>query len=288
MNRSALLKMFVDLYKHEHHALGDQGTYELIDRARCWDLAPVLNDGGVLLFPHGRVKDCGHHVAACVNAVLDSGADRCVFISVLHPSSDEMEHARIQVASGVDPATFASWGIQGPGIDFRDDWRNDHAPTSFRHMMAAETVRRGIPGPQVIERFPYLAGGRPDALPGIDQLAELCHDAVVVTTADSFHHGIGYGDLPEHSLPPGEDGFHLAASSIMAGCQLLQAQDYWGYNQHCVAAKSDHRDAGQVIAYLRGPLSGEILDLGSSEFGDVYEAPDPTWIATALVTYSPV
>ncbi len=74
----------------------------------------------------------------------------------------------------------------------------------------------------------------------------------------------------------------------MKGCELLGAQDYWGYNQHCVADKSDHRDAGQVLAYLKGPLRGSIIDMVSSEFGDVYDAPDPTWIAATLVTYTPI
>lgn len=279
--------MFVDLYRDEHDALGERGELELVDRGRQWDLTPVLEAGGVLLFPHGRPADCGHQVGAVVNAVLDSGADRCVFVSVLHPSSDAMEHARVRVAEGDDPSDFPMWGIQGPGLDMRDDWRNDHAPTTFRRLLAAETRRRGIAGPEVVERFPYLAGGKPDALPGIDELAALCEDAVVITTADSFHHGIGYGTPPEDSYAPEAGGFELATASILKGCELLEAQDYWGYNQHCVTDKSDHRDAGQVLAYLKGPLRGSIIDMVSSEFGDVYDAPDPTWIAATLVTYEP-
>jgi len=288
VDRAALLETFVDLYRREHDELGERGELDLLDRGREWDLAPVVEARGVLLFPHGRPADCGHQVGAVVNAVLDSGADRCVFVSVLHPSSDDMEHARIAVADGADPAEFATWGIQGPGIDFREDWRRDHAPTTFRRLMAAETKRRGIDGPEVVERFPYLAGGRPDLLRGIDELADLCEDAVVVTTADSFHHGIGYGDAPEDSYAPTDGGFELATASIDRGCALLEAQDYAGYNAHCVTAKSDHRDAGQVIAYLRGTMRGTILDMVSSEFGDVYDAPDPTWIAAALVSYQPV
>lgn len=288
MDRSQMLQTFVDLYRSEHEQLGERGTYQMLDRARQWDLQPVIDDGGVLLFPHVRPSDCGHQVAACVNAVLDSEVDRCVFISVLHSNSDEMEQARIRVANGEDPAQFETWGIQGPGIESRDDWRKDHAPSTFRHMMATETRRRGIAGPEIVERFPYLAAGRPQDLAGIDELAELCVDAAVVTTADSFHHGIGYGDAPADSYAPEEGGFELATSSIHAGCDLLERQDYWGYNEHCVSQKSDHRDAGQVLAYLRGPMRGEILDLVSSEFGDVYAAPDPTWVAGALVTYAPL
>ena len=91
MDRGALIQTFVDLYGAEHDALGEAGQLELLDRGRQWDLAPVLDQGGMLLFPHGRPADCGHQVGAVVNAVLDSGADRCVFVSVLHASSDDME-----------------------------------------------------------------------------------------------------------------------------------------------------------------------------------------------------
>ena len=287
MDRAALLKAFVDLYQSEHDVLGEDWAHQTLDDARQWNLQPVLDAGGVLLFPHVRPADCGHQVAACVNAVLDSEADRCVFVSVLHSSSQDMEDARVRVAAGEDPAQFATWGVQGPGLDGRDDWRQDHAPSTFRHLMQVETARRGITGPQVIERFPYLAGGRPDQLPGIELLADELEGAVVVTTADSFHHGIGYGDAPQDSYAADNGGFELAASSIETGAQLLEAQDYWGYNQHCVTAKSDHRDAGQVLAYLRGPMRGAILDMVASEFGDVYEAPDPTWVAGTLVTYTP-
>ena len=287
MDRAALIQTFVDLYGTEHDELGEAGNLALLDAGREWDLTPVLDAGGVLLFPHGRPVDCGHQVGAVVNAVLDSGADRCVFVSVLHASTDEMEDARVRVAAGEAPANFDTWGIQGTGLDGRDDWTRDHAPTTFRRLMAAETKRRGIAGPQVLERFPYLAGGKPSELPGIDEFAAECEDAVVVTTADSFHHGIGYGTPPHESYAPEDGGFELATESILTGCSLLEAQDYWGYNEHCVRDKSDHRDAGQALAYVKGPMRGEILDLRASEFGDVYEAPAPSWVAAALVTYTP-
>jgi len=152
-------------------------------------------------------------------------------------------------------------------------------------MIQAAADRQGVAAPRVLERFPYLAGGRPDALPGIETLAAECENAVMVTTADPMHHGIGYGDAPEASLAPDEGGYELAAASIAAGCSLLHAQDYWGYNQHCVEAKSDHRDAGQVMSLLRGPLQGQLLELLTCEFGDVYDAPPPSWVASPLIAY---
>jgi hypothetical protein len=166
-----------------------------------------------------------------------------------------------------------------------EEWRGDHALFSFRRFWELETGRRGVRGPRVIERYPYLAGGRPELLPGIEELVEIARDAVVVSTADPFHHGIGYGTPPEEALPPHEGGLERARASIEEGIAILDAGDYWAYNQHCVQAKSDARDAGQVFRYLRGPLRGTILDLTFSDAAALYNSPPPTWVAAALYAY---
>ena len=288
MERDQLQKDIIALYTREHEALGEEGTYRLLEEGRQWDLSGVLSSGGVAVFPHVGVADCGQQVAAVVHACLDSGAGRVLVVSVLHAFTDEMEAARIRVANGGDPAEEETWGIQGPGLPGREEWRYDHVLMSFRHFWKAETARRGVKGPQVIERYPYLAGGRPDLLPGIEELQEIAEDAVIVSTADAFHHGIGYGDAPENSLYPDQGGLDLARRRIDEGIGLLERGDYWGYNQHCVEAKSDARDAGQVFRYLRGPMKGEIVDLTCSDAAELYKAPAPTWVAAALVQWRPV
>jgi hypothetical protein len=251
-------------------------------------LSGTLRAGGVLVFPHAGVKDCGYQIAACVHAALDSGADRVVVISVLHAFTQEMEDARRRVAAGGDPANEPFWGIQGPGIAGREEWKNDHALYSWRHFWNAEVKRRGLASaPQVIERYPYLAGGRPDLLPGIDDLAALVKDAVIVSTADAFHHGIGYGDAPEASYEPDAAGLAHATSVLEDGIRILEAGDYAGYNAHCVVAKSDARDAGQVFRYLRGPMRGQIVDLTYTDSADLYKQPRPTWVAAALMEWTP-
>jgi hypothetical protein len=276
------------MYRREHDALGEEGTTRLLEQARQWDLAPVLSAGGVIVFPHAGVADCGHQIAAAVHACLDSGAERVLVISVLHAFTDAMETARVLVAQGEDPSQFPFWGVQGPGLEGRQEWRGDHALMSFRHFWRTETQRRGIEGPEVIERYPYLAGGKPEDLPGIAELQDIAREAVIVSTADPFHHGIGYGDPPEKSYHPHEGGLELAQRVIEEGIELLERGDYWGYNQHCVEAKSDARDAGQVFRYLRGPLKGEILDLTHSDATELYAAPPPTWVAGALIAWQPL
>jgi hypothetical protein len=288
LDRDKLRSDIQRLYRDEHLALGREGALRLLDRGREWDLAPTLNAGGVLVFGHGGVADCGHQTAAVVHACLDSGADRVLVIGVLHALSDELQEARVRVAEGGDLAAEPLRDIQGLGIDGRQDWRADHGLVSFRYLWRAETERRGIQGPVVIERYPYLAGGRPDTLPGIEDLEELARDAVIVSTADPFHHGIGYGDPPEEALPPDGRGLALARKRIQEGIELLERADYWGYNQHCVEAKSDARDAGQVFRYLCGPMDGHILDLAHTDTADFYNAPPPTWVAGALIEWQPL
>ena len=224
LDRDALQKKVHALYAREHAELGEAGTLEHLERGRQWKLADTLNAGGVLVFPHAGVHDCGYQIAACVHAALDSGADKIVVLSVLHAFTPAMEAARVAVAAGEDPAKFEFWGIQGPGINGRREWTGDHALISWRHFWRAELNRRGIPenkAPNVYERYPYLAAGRPGALPGIDDLARLMEDAVAVSTADPFHHGIGYGDAPEATYEHDEAGLAHAKSTIEAGIRIL-------------------------------------------------------------------
>lgn len=288
LERDKLQKQIHELYAREHAELGDSGTIEHLEKARQWNLSGTLNAGGVLVFPHAGVQDCGYQIAACVLAALDSGADKVIVISVLHAFNDGMEQARRRVAAGGDPAKEEHWGIQGPGIDGRIEWTGDHALISWRHFWDAEVKRRGLSEaktPKVYERYPYLAGGKPELLPGIDELAKLAEDAVIVSTADPFHHGIGYGDAPEDAYQPDAEGLAHAKSVIEEGLAILSKGDYWGYNQHCLKAKSDARDSGQVYRYLRGPMTGEVLDITYTDSTELYNQPPPTWVAGALIEW---
>ena len=93
LDRDQLQNDILDLYQREHDALGEEGTNKLLDNGKGWDLSGTLVDGGVLVFPHAGVEDCGHQIAACVHACLDSGAERVLVVSVLHASTDEMQDA---------------------------------------------------------------------------------------------------------------------------------------------------------------------------------------------------
>jgi len=286
LDRTQLRTKINDEYRRDHEALGDSGTYAMLDEARRWDLSDTLAGGGVVTFAHVSVADCGTHVAAAVNGALDTGAETLLAISVLHAFTEEMELARRDVSSdGGSPSSHPTWGIQGPGLDFRDEWQGDHAMRSLRHFWEAETRRRGISGRRLVERYPFLAGGHPDDLPNIEEVAALAEDAVIVATGDQFHHGIGYGMTAEESLHPEPDGLVAARASMEEGIELIDSGDYAAYDHHCVVAKSDDRDAAQLYRFLRGPLQGRLLDIGWSDATDLYDQPAPTWAGGGLIEF---
>ena len=272
-------------YAREHAALGISGTRAKLVEAQEWDLAPVLRAGGALVFPHAGVAECAKQIAACINACINSGAATVLVLSVLHSFTDEMEQARRRVAAGGDPSTDRIWGIQGPGLTRGTEWAYDHALFEWRYLWEVAANYYGKKMPRVIERYPWLAGGNPTAMPGYDEVADIARNAVVVSTADMFHHGIGYGTPVEQSFFPEKGGLDLARRTIMAGAEMLARGDYAGYTQHCVDAKSDHRDAGQVMRAIRGPMRPEIIDIIASDAAALYNAPDPTWVAGTLVAW---
>lgn len=268
--------------------LGEEGALRLLDAGRAWSLAPVLQHKGSIVFPHATLSVCGHQIAAAVHACLDCGAPQVLALGVLHALTSELAEARVRVADGGDVTQEPTWGVQGPGRPGREEWRNEFSLSHFLYLWEQETRRRGIVGPELIVRYPYLAGGRPELLPGIAELQEIARDAVIVATMDPFHHGVGYGDPPETALSPEAGGLDLARQRILEGAALLRAGDYWSYNRHCVTARSDGRDVGQVLRYLLGPLEGRILDLISDDMTGPYNAPAPTWVAGALIEFKNV
>ena len=125
-------------------------------------------------------------------------------IPIRHPLVLRLEVEDVErVADGGDPSHEESWGIQGPGCGTRADWRDEFSVDAFLFLWEREVERRGVRGPELVVRYPYLAGGSPERLPGITDLEMLSKGAALVATADPFHHGIGYGDAPDAAASPG-------------------------------------------------------------------------------------
>ena len=279
------------LYTAQHAALTSTQIDAILARGRQWQLGLLLQAGGVVVFPHAAVLDCGYQVAAAVDAVLVSGAERVLVVSVLHAWTEQMADARNRLAAGEAMTHHPLRGIQGPEIaNSRDEWRLDHALISWRFFWDAACERRGLSlaaRPQVREVYPFLSGDGPHTLSHYDEVARWAEDAVVVATTDPFHHGIGDGDDNSVARAPEDGGLALARASIDESNRLLADADYAAYLQQCVRARNDARDAGPLYRALRGPLRPEILDLTSSDMTQFYVAPPPTWVAAALVAWHP-
>ncbi|MBI5876578.1 MAG: hypothetical protein HZB53_02925 [Chloroflexi bacterium] len=284
LNRQALGAYVHELEQKERAELGPKGIAAILARGRQWKLGDTLKQGGSIIFPHAGLKPCGHQIAATAQACLDSGAPAVLVVGVLHALSDDLQEARVRVANGADVTKEKYWGFQGPGLPGHDNWKAEYSLDDFLFLLDEECNVRGVKSPEVFVRYPYLVGGRPMIFPGMDELQKIVKDgAVVVSTADPFHHGIGYNDPPGKALYPEQGGLDLARKTIQEGLDILGMGDYWGYNQHCVTAKSDARDCGQTVRYLLGPLQGRVLDLTYSDTTEMYGTPPPTWVAGALI-----
>jgi len=270
-------------HSDRHKRLSETQIDSFFIQAEKWDLSDTLKKGGAVIFPHSTIEVCGAFTAAAVNACLDSEADRLMVLGVLHALTDELNQARVRVADGGDPANEKYWGIQGPGLKDRGEWENEFSLLNFQFLWNYAVRKRGIRPPALIMRYPYLAGGKPETIPGMKELEAIAADAVIVATMDPFHHGIGYGDLPENSFEPEEGGLDLARRSIEEGLEILSKGDHSAYNQHCVKAKSDGRDVGQVLRHLIGSCKGKILGLAADDMAEMYGKIKPTWVASALI-----
>lgn len=291
-SRSEVIAYFLRTYAEEYDELGPEGVEAILDRGRRWDLSRVLTVGGALVFPHVHIADCGPYTAAVVHACLESGADRVLAIGVLHASTDALAEARERVGRGeTQPEDQPLRGIYGPGAPMVSDvWKGDHGLYGFRRLMADEAKRRGVRAPEIIERYPFLTGPRAESLAGIEDLRAIVRDAVVVSTADHCHHGIGYGHTRQEALYWDERGVAAVRRIIEDGLAMLDAGRVAEYLEHSASiAKSDWRDAGPVVHHLLGPLRSIILDIVPSDFANsIYQAPSPTWCAGALVKLEPV
>ena len=255
-----------------------------MDAGKQWDLTQVLISGGSLIFPHSNIEKCGHQTAAVVHACLNSGKEKVIALGVLHALTKELDDARRRVAYGGSAEKEIYWGIQGPEINFRNDWEKEFSLMNFIFLWDEEIKRRNlINPPELIIRYPYLAGGYPEKLPGIKELKELSKGSVIVATGDLFHHGVGYGDPVELSLLPEDGGLELAKATIEKGLNILSMGDNLEYNEFSVKSKSDARDVGQVLRSLIGPFSSEIIYMISDDMSVVYNKPSPTWVAGALI-----
>jgi len=268
----------------EQLRLGSSGAARLLDAGRV--LADSLRGAPVLLFPHFAAERCGHLIAAAVHLALDSHAEQVLALGVLHSLSPELGASRKRVAAGGFPWREDAWGVQGPGLGGREDWRREFSLSHFQWLWREECARRNVAGPKLILRYPFLAGGLPGSLPGIEELESLVEQgAWVLGTADPFHHGRAYGD--EEALEAESGGLVAAQASIEDGFLIMKSGDALAWRDHCLAAKSDARDVGQVLLQLFGPMRGRLHQLTWEDMSGPYRAEAPSWVSGGLIELHP-
>ncbi len=274
-------------YAEERRALGPAGI------ERVFEAAPAVSAvaGGALVFPHAKLAVCGAQVAAVARAVIESGATEVVALGVLH-GARAADAELVAAAKAGDPAARGRLRrMHGPGApDDEGFWSEEFSLDNFKVLLEAAARRASRPPPRVVERYPYLAGPRPDDLPGLDELRPLlAGGAALVATTDPAHHGHGYGTPPENLIDdaaPSAPGRVLAALARTFG--HLARREFHAFLKQCEEQKSDFRDTGPALAaLLDGPLVSRIIDLRLVDYADVLTAQRPTWVAAALASFVP-
>ncbi len=260
-----------ECYEAERISLGAKGLEALFEHA------PRISfpTKGAIIFPHTRLSASGHIVAAAALAVIESGCESVLALGVLH--------------LGERRGDRSLRGIHGPGAPFdKGIWRDEFSLDNFEALLGVAARRAGRPAPELIARYPFLAGEFPETLPGFDELLALADgNAGLVATADMIHHGVGYG-TPEKMWRA--DTYPTTAGWVTREIQrqlaALRRKNFSAFLSKCETAHSDFRDSGPVLAALfSSRVKSSVLDVTLVDYSDVLNAEKPTWVAATLAKY---
>jgi hypothetical protein len=282
---------FKESYQQERELLSPLAIDSLLEAGRAWSLAPFLEKGGTLIFPHTYMKICGPFIAAVVHACLDCGAPKVVVLGVLHALNDTLFAARQREKRGEDLSQEQTRGIFGPGILGEERafsyWQEEFSLLSFLFLWEHEVRRRRITPPELVVRYPFLADRRPGELPRMDELKKQAQNAVVVATADLCHHGVAYGN--SMAMEISKQASQYAFDTIHEGLRCMEGDSFEAYYDHCLKAQSDAFDVGACLRYLLGPLCGSVCGYTLVDTAPLYEMkPSPSWVAASLIALEPL
>ncbi len=280
---STIACLCADVYQDERDRLSSKQVDDILHAGRKWDLSKTLSSGGVAIFPHTYISQCGAYIAACVHGALDSGADHVVVLGVLHSFIDVLCAARAKEKVGEDLLDSVLRGIHGLGLDRGEYWQQEYSLLSFIFLWDEEVKRRGIKAPKLTLRFPYLVNKDPKTLPGINELEALAKDACLIATSDFCHHGVAYG-VPKEQAKTGLKAVRYAKKTIQEHLGILQTGDLARFYNHCHEIRSDSFDVGTMLCHLRGHLRPTVCDVTIVDTSALYEGtPSPSWVAASLV-----
>jgi hypothetical protein len=227
------------------------------------------------VFPHTRLEGSAEQVVPLALGLIASGAETVVALGPMHGG----------------PA--GGGGVRGAGAPVRGVHRGDSAFAgeefcldNLDRLLGDLARVLGRRRPRLLRYHPFLTGGKPGTMRGLEEFRRACEGEVVVATADVVHHGRGYG-TPEGELREAGDAGTRAwvEGEIAEGIRLLSSGDYEGFGRHAGAVKSDFRDAGPVLREVFGGAAWEcrVRSLELPGYEDVLETPSPTWVAAALL-----
>ncbi len=272
------------IYEEERKQLSDEEISIILDGGRKWDISECLKKGGVGIFPHTYLKNCGDHIAACVHGCLDSFADQVLVLGVMHGLSEIQVQLRKKEFAGEDLKHERLRCIQGPDLSKGTEWTSEFSLKSFLFLLEHEVKRRNQKRPKIYLRFPFLVNKSPKTLSDIEDLEKIAKDSVLVATADFCHHGIAYNDALSNVLT-GDRALEYAKESITTSLSFLKGKDYDGFIQHSIDIKSDAFDVGSILMHLKSPLQTKVHDIRIVDTSALFDQNQaPSWVAASLIS----
>ena len=286
LDRRRLKEQIHELYRSEHEAMGERGTLERLERGREWNLAPTLAAGGVAVFPHAGVFDCGHQVAAVVHGCLDSRRRA--------RSRDQRPPCLHRRDGGRPEACLGAVRIRRPG---RSGESRGRASTGVTN--GATTTRSSASGTSGRPRqggegsFPRRSLTALRSSPAVTLTgsrawrgSRACRGAVgrvhrrPVTPRDRLRRM-----PPERQMPPKQPRHRTCQRDDQrAGMKPLAHGDYAGFDARLRRGEErcPRSRPGTPLPARRAGRE-EILDLAPApDAAEFYGSPRPTWVASPL------
>jgi hypothetical protein len=254
-----------------------------LDLDAILDAAPELPfpERGAFVFPHTRLGISGRLTASVARAA--ARLDRHVLaIGVLHGARERDAEDVARARAGDPRAREQFRGIHDETGLAAEEFSLD----GFRALYERACLREGRT-PRLTARYPFLTGERPEDLPGLESLATLVRESLVVATADPVHHGAGYGtaETLDESLV---ETRAVARRRIEDQLGALGRADFSDFARLCARDLSDFRDAGPLVALLRPRCAWTLEELALVDYSDVLGARRPTWVAAGRIRVAPL
>ena len=270
---------FVEEYLSEARSLSKQDLHTLLDLGKRWDLAPIFQKGGSALFPHTFLRKCGAQIAAVVQGCLDAQVKQVLVIGVAHTQGKvDLLRARMKEFSGEDISKEPWRGIYP---EFLEEYSLNH----FRILWEAECERRGISGPELVVRYPFLVGSDPSSLCGIEELEELTQKSLVIGTGDLVHHGVTYDSPADELMEISPDAQESARDLIEKSFSSLANGDDPSYHKLSYEMRNDAKDVCFMLRHLFGPQKATIHDIRLVDTSSLFpDGQKPSWVAASLIS----